>query len=104
MLLRMIVHHSAQGKNECVRMRKTDAYTDLSEEHIPSATIKILDIIVLSFIDTKFRRLDYVSVFKWNLLSWVQSTELVPVFVVWAKIIRYDLKTETQSSLRNFVY
>jgi hypothetical protein len=26
-----------------------------------------------------FWRLDYVSVFKWNLLSWAQSIELVPI-------------------------
>jgi hypothetical protein len=28
---------------------------------------------------TTFRRLDSVSVFWWNLLSWAQSIELVPV-------------------------
>jgi hypothetical protein len=28
---------------------------------------------------TKFRRLDSVSVFRWNLLSWSQSIELVPI-------------------------
>jgi hypothetical protein len=29
--------------------------------------------------NTAFRRLDSVSVFRWNLLSWVQSIELVPI-------------------------
>jgi hypothetical protein len=29
--------------------------------------------------NTTFRRLDSVSVFRWNLLSWVQSIELVPI-------------------------
>jgi hypothetical protein len=28
---------------------------------------------------TAFRILDSVSVFRWNLLSWTQSTELVPI-------------------------
>jgi hypothetical protein len=26
-----------------------------------------------------FRRLDSVSIFRWNLLSWAQLTELVPI-------------------------
>jgi hypothetical protein len=28
---------------------------------------------------TKFWRLESVSVFRWNLLSWAQSIELVPI-------------------------
>jgi hypothetical protein len=33
--------------------------------------------------NTTFRRLDYVSVFRWNLLSWTQLTELVPISGHW---------------------
>jgi hypothetical protein len=28
---------------------------------------------------TLFQRLDSVSIFRWNLLSWAQLTELVPI-------------------------
>jgi hypothetical protein len=30
-------------------------------------------------LNTMFQRLDSVSVFKWNLFSWVQSIEVVPI-------------------------
>jgi hypothetical protein len=30
--------------------------------------------------DITFRRLDSVSVFRWNILNWAQSIELVPIF------------------------
>jgi hypothetical protein len=31
------------------------------------------------YLDTTFRRQDSVSVVRWNLLSWTQSIELVPI-------------------------
>jgi hypothetical protein len=34
---------------------------------------------VLIFQTTAFRRPDYISVFRWNQLSWAQSIELVPI-------------------------
>jgi hypothetical protein len=51
---------------------------------------------VFNFKHTMFRRLDSVSVFKWNPLSWAQSVQLVPISGYW-----FHLKTETESSLRN---
>jgi hypothetical protein len=49
---------------------------------------------------TTFRRLDSISVFRWYLLSWSQSRELIPVSGDdWADLRRYYLKTETESSL-----
>jgi hypothetical protein len=32
-----------------------------------------------SYLKTMFRRLDSVTFFRWNLLSWAQSIELVPI-------------------------
>jgi hypothetical protein len=34
---------------------------------------------MVTFLFKTFRRLDSVSVFRWNLLTWAQSIELVPV-------------------------
>jgi hypothetical protein len=36
-----------------------------------------INIVLFLFKYVTFRRLDSVSVFKWNLLSWTQSTDLV---------------------------
>jgi hypothetical protein len=35
--------------------------------------------VVLFLLKTSFRRLDFVSVFRWNILRWTQSIELVPI-------------------------
>jgi hypothetical protein len=44
-------------------------------------TITILDIIhrIVFYLKHGVRRLDSVSVFRWNLLSWIKQQELVPV-------------------------
>jgi hypothetical protein len=70
-----------------------------------SILVQVLCVLTLSlskttvlfiFQNTTFRRLNSVSVFRWNLLSWAQSIE--PVH------IRFYLKAETESSLRNVVF
>jgi hypothetical protein len=38
-----------------------------------------LSIILFLFKNTMFRRLDSISIFRWNILSWAQLTELVPI-------------------------
>jgi hypothetical protein len=50
--------------------------------------------------------LDSVSVFRWILLSWAQSTEVVPISssIDWAQLSRFHLEPETESSLRNVVF
>jgi hypothetical protein len=74
-------------------------------------TITILDIIhVLSFIyNTTFRRLNTISVFRWNLFSWAQQivllsgpeTEISSIY--WAQRRNFHMKTEAEFSLRNVV-
>jgi hypothetical protein len=51
-----------------------------------------------------FLELGSVSVFRWYLLSRMQSPELVAVSVDRAQLNRFHLKTETESSLRNVVF
>lgn len=38
-----------------------------------------LYIILFLFKNTSFQRLDSVSIFRWNVLTWAQSVELVPI-------------------------
>jgi hypothetical protein len=61
--------HSAQNKID----------EDKQNEIIQLLCFCILSIVLILF-KTTFRRLDFVPVFRGNLLSWAQSIELVPIF------------------------
>jgi hypothetical protein len=51
---------------------------------------RTLSIVLFLFKNTTFRRLDSVSVFRWNLLSWVQSVELILISgPLYQHLIRY---------------
>jgi hypothetical protein len=45
------------------------------------------------------RRLDFVSVFRQNQLSWAQFPEIGTSSIDWAQLSEFYLKTEIESSL-----
>jgi hypothetical protein len=50
-----------------------------------------------------FWRLDSVSVFMWNLLSWVHGPE-ADISIYWTQLSMFHLKTKIESSLRNVMF
>jgi hypothetical protein len=56
------------------------------------------------YFKTTFRRLDSLSVFRENLLSWAPSPGIGISSIDWAQVNRFYLKTETESSLRNVIF
>jgi hypothetical protein len=55
------------------------------------------------YLNTTFRTLYSVSVFRCDLLRWAQQIQLISVSGD-AQLSRFRLKTETESSVRNVVF
>jgi hypothetical protein len=60
--------------------------------------------VLFIFQNITFRRLDSVSVFRWNPFIWTNSMEIESSSIDWVQLSKFYLKTEAESSLRNVVW